>query len=171
MKNILLIAFTSTLLLGCSTTNSMSLKEKNVAYSKYVIDESLPSKDKIRGFRFSDWKPLSDDYLIITTLRENYLVETKGRCSGLSNAHNIQLHRSSNLSLHALADSITPLGRGAVPASFTPLGGKSKFPSPLGGNSSFSTPFGGCLIESIYPITNVQTDYIANIGKQDKGLY
>jgi len=145
MKNLLVALLISTLLLAFSTINAMSLKEKNVVYSKYVIDENLSSEDRISGFRFSDWKPLSDDYLIITTLRDNYLVETKGRCSGLSYAHNIQLHRSSNLSLNARADSITPSGRGS-------------FNAPSGRAT------GRCLIESIYPITNIQADYLINTG-------
>jgi hypothetical protein len=137
MKNILTITLISTLLLGCTSTTSMSLKEKNNAYSTYVIDENLSNKDKVNGFKFSGWKSLSDNYLIITAVhKKDYLIETKGECFDLNNSHGIKLNRSSNLAIYKLGDSISPAGR---------ITDK-------------------CFIKSIYPITNVQTDYLVNVG-------
>ena len=138
MKNILTITLISTLLLGCTSTTSMSLKEKDNAYSQYVINESLLSKDKVTGFKFSGWKSLSDNYLIITAVhKKDYLIETKGRCVELNSSHGIKLNRSSNLAIYKLGDSISPVGKITEK----------------------------CFIKSIYPITNVQTDYLVNIGK------
>ena len=138
MKNILVITFITALLLGCTSTTSLSLKEKNNAYSKYVVDENISSKDKVNGFKFSGWKYLSDNFLIITAVyKKDYLIETKGRCSNLNSSHGIKLNRSSNLAISKLVDSVSPVG------IFTDK----------------------CFIESIYPITSVQADYLVNIGK------
>lgn len=142
MKNLLAITLTSILLLGCTST-SMSLKEKNNAYSKYVLDENLSNKDKVEGFKFSGWKSLSDNYLIITAVhKKDYLIETKGRCINLNNSHGIKLNRSSNWAIYKLGDSISPVGI-----------------------SPASEITDKCFIKSIYPITNDQSDYLVNIGK------
>ena len=142
MKNLLAITLTSILLLGCTST-SMSLKEKNNAYSKYVLDENLSNKDKVEGFKFSGWKSLSDNYLIITAVhKKDYLIETKGRCNNLNNSHGIKLNRSSNWAIYKLGDSISPVGI-----------------------SPTSEITDKCFIKSIYPITNGQSDYLVNIGK------
>jgi len=138
MKNILAITLISGLLFGCSSTTSLSLTEKDNAYSKYVIDEKLSNQDKVRGFKFSDWKSLSDNYLIITAVhKKDYLIETIGKCFDLNNSHTIKLNRHSNLAIFQQGDSISP--------------------------SENTTE--KCSIKSIYPITNVQTDYLVNIGK------
>ena len=142
MKNLLAITLTSILLLGCTST-SMSLKEKNNIYSKYVLDENLSNKDKVEGFKFSGWKSLSDNYLIITAFhKKDYLIETKGRCINLNDSHGIKLNRSSNWAIYKLGDSISPVG--VSPAS--EITDK-------------------CFIKSIYPITTGQSDYLVNIGK------
>lgn len=142
MKNILTITLTSVLLLGCSST-SMSLKEKNNAYTKYVLEESLSNKDKVEGFKFSGWKPLSDDYLIITAAhKKDYLIETKGRCFNLNGSNGIHLNRSSNWAIYKLGDSISPAG----------VSPETKIVDK-------------CFIKSIYPITSGQSDYLVNISK------
>jgi hypothetical protein len=138
MKNILTITLISTLILGCTSTTSMSLKEKDNAYGQYVIDENLSSEDRVNGFKFSGWKSLSDNYLIITAVhKKDYLIETQGRCIDLNNTNGIKLNRASNLAIYKLGDSISPVGK---------ITDK-------------------CFIKSIYPITNAQTDYLVNIGK------
>lgn len=142
MKNLLTFTLSSILLLGCTST-SMSLKEKNNEYSKYVVDENLSNKDKVEGFKFSGWKSLSDNYLIITAVhKKDYLIETKGRCIDLNDSHGIKLNRSSNWAIYKLGDSISPVG-------LTPASGITD----------------KCFIKSIYPITNGQSDYLVNIGK------
>ena len=146
MKKLLTITLTSILLLGCTSTTSMSLKEKNSAYSKYVLDENLSNKDKVEGFKFSGWKSLSDNYLIITAVhKKDYLIETKGRCIDLNDSLGIKLNRSSNFAIYKLGDSISPVG-------LTP-------------ESEISNK---CFIKSIYPITRLQTDYLVKIGKPVK---
>jgi len=137
MKNILVLTLVSTLILGCSST-SMTLNEKDTAYSKYIAEENFSSKEKVNGFKFSGWKSLSDNYLIITAVhKKDYLIETKGRCYDLHNSEGIKLNRSSNMAIYKLGDSISPLG--------------------------ITTE--KCFIKSIYPITNIQSDYLVNIGK------
>ena len=137
MKNILALTLVSTLILGCSST-SMTLNEKDTAYSKYIAEENFSSKEKVNGFKFSSWKSLSDNYLIITALhKKDYLIETKGRCYDLHNSVGIKINRSSNMAIYKLGDSISPLG--------------------------ITTE--KCFIKSIYPITNIQSDYLVNIGK------
>jgi len=142
MKNILTITLISVVLLGCTSTG-MSLKQKNNAYAKYVLDESLLSKDKVTGFKFSGWKYLSDDYLIITAVyKKDYLIETKGRCFNLNDAYGIKLNRFSNMSIYKIGDSISSVGVSAA-----------------------SEITGKCFIKSIYPIAPDQTEYLVNIGK------
>ena len=138
MKIILVIALVSTMLLGCSAAPTMSLKEKNVAYSEYVQNENLTSKDKIHGFKFSGWRSLSDNYLIITAIfKKDYLIETKGTCSNLNKAYRIKLNRASNLAIYKHGDSISPIGQ----------------ISP------------SCFIKAIYPISNDQSKYLVKIGE------
>ena len=138
MKNISAITLISAILLGCTSTTSMSLKEKDSAYAKYVLDKNLLSKDSVHGFKFSGWKSLSDNYLIITAVhKKDYLIETKGRCFNLNNSYSIKLNRFSNLAIHKLGDSISPIGE---------ITDK-------------------CFIKSIYPITNLQTSDLVQIGK------
>jgi hypothetical protein len=143
MKNILTITLISAVLLGCTSTTTMSLKDKDNAYANYIADENLLSKDKVKGFKFSGWKSLSDNYLIITALhKKDYLIVTKGTCFDLNNSQGIKLNRSSNWAIYKLGDSISPVGL-----------------------SSASEATDKCFIKSIYPVTNVQTDYLVNIGK------
>ena len=142
MKSLLTITLSSILLLGCTST-SMSLKEKNNAYSKYVLNENLTNEDKVEGFKFSGWKSLSDNYLIITAnYKKDYLIETKGRCNNLNDSLGIKLNRSSNWAIYKLGDSISPVGI-----------------------SPASEITDKCFIKSIYPITRLQSEHLVNIGK------
>ena len=141
MKTIIFSVLMATLVTGCTSITSTSLATKDKAYAKFVSDENLAIKDKINGFKFNGWKPLSDNYLIITAVHnKDYLVETKGRCIDLNKAHGIKLNRFSDLSVDALADSISPIG------------------------ASSET----CLIKSIYPISGTQSDQLAAIANPAK---
>jgi hypothetical protein len=143
MKNILTLTLISALLLGCVSTTGMSLKEKDDAYAKFVLDEKLVSKDKVNGYQFKGWKSLSNNFLILTAVhKKDYLIETKGMCFDLHKAHGIKLNRSSNWAIYKLGDSISPVGL-----------------------SSVNEIIDKCYIKSIYPMTNVQTDNLVNIGK------
>jgi len=152
MKNILSLVVISTALIGCATTTSMSIKEKNNAYVSYIVDENLSSKDKIRGFKFDSWNTLSDNYLIITGVRKkNYLIEIKKRCYDLRLSNNIKLNRSSSMALYNRKDSISLISQKSRD-SISPRGEISQ----------------KCYIHSIYPISNIQSDYLVNIGKSSK---
>ena len=138
MKIFIVSYISLSLFLGCLSTTTMSLEQKNQAVSEYIADGNVSSKDRVHGFVFSGWKPLSDNYLIVTSVyKKDYLIQTKGRCFGLDDTQHIKLNRSSNLSIFIIGDSISPIGG---------LGAK-------------------CYIKAIYPITSAQTDHLVSIGK------
>lgn len=141
MKNVLVITLMSAVLMGCTSTTSMSLKEKDEVYSKYVADENLSAEDKVSGFKLSGWKSLSDSYLIVTAAHnKDYLIETKSTCFGLNNQSEIKLNRSSDFAISIVGDSI----------------------------SSVDETTGKCFISSIYPITREQRQYLVGIGRTAK---
>ena len=144
MKNILTAILTLTVLLGCSSTTSMSLKEKNNEYAKYVKDENLLSKDEVKGFKFKDWNSLSDNYLILTAPhKKDYLIQTSSKCSGLNRSRGIILNRKSNFSLDTNGDFIS-----------------------LVNDEGVNEGVNKCIIKSIYSITAEQIDHLVNIDKQ-----
>ncbi|AUL73221.1 hypothetical protein ATS72_006290 [Pseudoalteromonas sp. 13-15] len=137
MKNILVITLAATVLLGCSATSNISLKEKDQAYAKYLSEENLAGEDKINSFRFKGWKPLSDKFLIISAAhKKDYLIETQGTCHDLNESHGIELNRFSNFVIHKEGDSI----------------------------STIEQPTKKCFIKSIYPLTAGQTEHLESIG-------
>ena len=137
MKNIFTIALISVFTMGCSST-TMSLNEKDNEYSQFVLNENLLSKDKINGFKFSGWRSLSDNYLIITAVHDkDYLIETNTECSSLHTARSIQINQTSSLAIYKDLDSISGGGKYAEK----------------------------CFIKSIYPISGEQTDQLVSIGK------
>ncbi|MCQ8876480.1 DUF6491 family protein [Pseudoalteromonas shioyasakiensis] len=140
MKNIFTIALISVFTMGCTST-TMSLSEKDIEYGQFVINENLSSEDSVQGFKFSGWKSLSDNYLIITAVHDkDYLIQTNGTCIDLNNSHDIQINRTSSLAIYKQSDSISRAGNFA----------------------------GKCNIKSIYPISNEQTDELVSIGKTFK---
>ncbi|MBE0365476.1 hypothetical protein PULV_b0053 [Pseudoalteromonas ulvae UL12] len=142
MKNLLTVTLISVSLLGCAST-TMSSKERNTSYAQYVKGENLSSKDKITSFKYDGWKSLSDNYLIITTIqKDDYLIETKGKCVNLNDSISIKLNRSSNSSLDKFGDTITPISSSTEDYITT-----------------------NCHIKSIYPISDKQVDYLVNIGQ------
>jgi hypothetical protein len=138
MKTFMYAVVGVTLLQGCTSYNSAMLETKDKAYAQFVTDENLAAKEKINGFKFNGWKPLSDNYLIMTAVHnKDYLIETKGRCVDLNKAHGIKLNRTSGLAVQPLADSISPVGV----TSET------------------------CMIKSIYAISSIQSDQLSLIAK------
>jgi hypothetical protein len=113
-----------------ATANTLTLAEKNKSYAEFVQAEKLSDIDNIRSFRYTGWKALSDDYAVITnTKKEDYLIEFKSRCLGLSKAKAIKLNRFSDSSLSSQYDTVSVIG----PAAET------------------------CRIEAIYPISAEQS--------------
>ncbi|KXI30342.1 DUF6491 family protein [Paraglaciecola hydrolytica] len=113
-----------------ATAHTLTLAEKNKSYAEFVQAEKLSDIDNIRSFRYTGWKALSDDYLVITnTKKEDYLIEFKSRCLGLSKAKAVKLNRFSDSSLSSQYDTVSVVG----PAAET------------------------CRIESIYPISAEQS--------------
>lgn len=143
MKNLLTVAFISASLLGCASTATMSSKDRNALYAQYVAGENLSSKDKITSFKYDGWKSLSDNYLIITTIqKDDYLIETKGKCVNLNDSIGIKLNRSSNSSLDKFGDTITPIT-----------------------SSSEEYITTNCNIKSIFPVSDDQVGHLVNIGQ------
>lgn len=141
MKKILTIALISAFTLGCTST-TMSLSEKDNEYRQFVINENLSSEDSVPGFKFSGWKSLSDNYLIITAVHDkDYLIQTNTTCFDLENSNDIQINRTSSLAIYKQSDSISRAGKHAQK----------------------------CNIKSIYPISDEQTDKLVSIGKTVSG--
>lgn len=137
MIKLIAITFVSTLLLSCTSTTNMSLTEKDEKYSKFIKGEGLVTVTKVTDFRFSSWKSLSNNFLIISALHNKaYLIETKRECLDLNKVLDIKIHSYSNMVFNSSSDSISPV---------------SEF---------FSDK---CFIKSIYPISNEQVDYMVNI--------
>ncbi len=141
MKNILTIGLLSAFVMGCSTVPTMSLNDRDVAFSQFVTNENLASVDKITSFKFTKWKSLSDSYLIVTAAhKRDYLINTRDKCYDLNNAKSIQLNLTSDSTINIESDSISTSG------------------------------VQRCFIESIYPISNEQSSYLANIGKSNSSV-
>ena len=115
---------------ACATTSTLTLAEKNKSFAEFVQTEKLSDIDNVRSFKYSGWKALSDDYVVITnTKKEDYLIEFKSRCLGISKAKAIKLNRFSDSSLSSQYDTVSIVG----PAAET------------------------CRIESIYPLSTEQS--------------
>jgi hypothetical protein len=135
-KNLMVISIT-TLMFGCSVTSEMSRDEKNTAYTDYVKVQAIDPVSKVSSFSYSNWKALTDDYIILSTPRKkDFLVKLDFRCSSLKSAMGIKLNQFSRPSLHSKVDSISVVGEE---------------------NNT-------CRIESIYPITEKQSLHIVDIG-------
>ncbi len=140
MKKVILSTLVMGLMLGCSSTQSLSKAEKNMAYDKFVGEQSIASIDKITSFKFTGWKSLTDDYLIVTALRKkDYLLELNGGCAGLRFSNAIKLNQASSSSLDKFGDSISAVGESALATN--------------------------CYIKSIHPLTQEQSQHIVSIGK------
>jgi len=138
MKLLILVITLSSLVFGCSSTEGMTSKDKNVAYQNYIESQKLESIDRIRAFRFHGWQSLTNDFLIISSsVKRKYLIEVSSYCGDLSFANAINIHRSSGSSLQAKFDSI----------------------------STTEEPRLKCRIDAIYPINKAQAKEIHLIGK------
>lgn len=112
MRNLLVtLLATSSVLSFCATAGGMSLAEKDKAIDSFIKSESLEDTDVISSFKYSSWRPLSDNYVMITAKHEkSYVLETQGRCLNLHDADGIQINKSSNLAFYKNSDSISAQG-------------------------------------------------------------
>ena len=126
------------LLVGCASSSSISLQEKNNQYNEFVNQFNLETQASINGFKFYNWQSLSDKFLIINVANnKNYLIKVKHSCADLSSAQAIHINRTSYSRLYRGVDSISPQG--------------------------FNQQ--RCFIDTIYPITAKQKTHLIDIGK------
>ena len=137
MKNTMIVLSIITLMLGCSSTEKMSSDNKKLAYNNYITSESLTPEKRVKSFKLSSWKSLTDEYLVITSLKNQYLVEVSP-CLHLENSMAIKLELFSPLTL-TTNDSL--------------------FVVDTPDDSNYK-----CRIRSIYSITKEQSNLIVNIG-------
>ena len=137
MKNTVIVLSIITLMLGCSSTEKMSSNDKELAYINYITSESLTAKKRVNSFKLSSWKSLTDKYLVITSLKDEYLVEVSP-CLHLENSMAIKLQLFSPLVL-TTSDNL--------------------FVVDTPDDSNYK-----CQIRSIYPISKEQSNLLVNIG-------
>lgn len=141
MKKILLSSAVFALLMGCSSTQTLSKTEKNLAYGEFLGEQNISSLSKITSFKFTGWKSLTDDYVIMTAMRnKDYLVQFKSACVGLRFTNAIKLNQSNRSTFDKHGDSISAVGDSALSSN--------------------------CYIESIHPLTEEQSKQIVAIGEK-----
>ena len=141
MKYKIIMSVVLSLLVGCVTNPNMSLQARVDAYADYIEQQRLISQDKIRTFKYSGWRALSNNYLIISASpSRKYLIEVNGFCSNLYHAQIIGVNQGMSSNLVTRFDSIS------VPES----------------------PGVKCFIKSIYKVNKVQIKEISALGKIDQ---
>jgi hypothetical protein len=141
MKYKIIMSVVLSLLVGCVTNPNMSLQARDDAYADYIDQQRLISQDKIRTFKYSGWRALSNNYLIISASpSRKYLIEVNGFCSNLYHAQIIGVNQGMSSNLVTRFDSIS------VPES----------------------PGVKCFIKSIYKVNKVQIKEISALGKIDQ---
>jgi hypothetical protein len=141
MKKIVILTASIFILSACASTDTLSRKEKDIAYQSFVTNNKLESVKHISSFNMSGWESLTNDFFMLSLSRKRqFLLQTKGQCFDLEYAQSLVTHQStaSRLSINFDAVSI---------ASFP----KSK-----------------CYIKHIYPITKIQYKALQAIGKPVK---
>lgn len=123
---------------GCTTIDTLTDDQKNVAYTQYIIDKKLESIEHIRSFNFKGWSPLTNDYLVLSsTLNKRYLIKLNSHCYDLDGTNTITTTQSMIGRLSANRDAILVL------------------------NGFHKT----CNIQSIYPIKKSAVKTLQSIGK------
>lgn len=139
MKITIIIAGILVALAGCSSSDSLSRQDRNIAYESYITSSKLQTVKEIQRFKMRKWKSLTDEFLIISnnTSSRNYLVKMKGKCYDLEHANNLITHQQM---------------AGRLSSGFDAL-------------SVSSSPNKKCYIDSIYKISKSDSKNIREIGK------
>lgn len=107
MRTVLLSALALALASSCSTTPTMTTNERIALYFEHAGDP-VPSFRLTRFVRQTQWTPLGDRALAVwTTQSRGYLLQLRGRCTGLSFAHTVQMTNSFGI-VSARWDSVIP---------------------------------------------------------------
>lgn len=141
MKKIAVFTVGVFLLSACASTDTLSRKEKDVAYQAYITDNKLEAVKYISSFNIGGWQSLTNNFLMLSMSRKRqFLLQTKGQCYDLEYAQSLVTHQSMGGRLSINFDAI------AV-ASYPNL---------------------KCYIKHIYPVTKIQSKALQAIGKAVK---
>jgi len=102
-----LLAVTVTTLAGCATSPTLSTQDR---FNLYVQHAGPPvaSFRLARFVRQTQWTPLGDRALAVWTSQSvGHLLELRGRCTGLSIAHTVEITNSFG-TVNARWDSVIP---------------------------------------------------------------
>jgi hypothetical protein len=141
MKKIVILTIGVFILSACTATDTLSRKEKNVAYQTYITDNKLEAVKYIRSFNMGGWQSLTNNFLMLSmSPKRHFLLQTKGQCYDLEYAQALVTHQSMSGRLITNFDAI----------------------------STASFPKSKCYIKHIYPITKIQYKALQTIGKPVK---
>jgi hypothetical protein len=107
MRTLLMSLLAVATLAGCATSPSMTTQDR---FNLYVQHAGPPvqSFQLTRFVRHTQWTPLGDRALAIwTSSSRGHLLELRGRCTGLSIAHTVQITNSFG-TVSARWDSVIP---------------------------------------------------------------
>jgi len=107
MRHLLMTLLAVAALSGCATTQTMTTQER---FNLYVQHAGPPvaSFQLARFVRQTQWTPLGDRALAVwTSPSRGHLLELRGRCTGLSIAHTVQITNSFG-TVNARWDSVIP---------------------------------------------------------------
>ncbi len=108
MNKAITILLSITLLVAC-TANNNGIKNSNrfQMYDDYILEQGLNSLNKLRRFKFLNWKSLDNQHLIVSSsYRSQYLVTLQNYCVDLDTSNSIAFDQSISNSLSANFDSI-----------------------------------------------------------------
>ncbi|WDE05448.1 hypothetical protein SG34_000410 [Thalassomonas viridans] len=140
MKKFITALILTALVSACSSTETMTRQEKNLAYQDYITKQQLPSLDKVRTFKMRGWQALSDEFLIVSAAhKKQYLLELEGFCPDFDFSQGIVIKQSNHSSLTTKFDSVAALNAPGVK----------------------------CFIKAIHPVTREQVQELTAIGKPE----
>jgi len=141
MKKLIILIGCVVFLSGCASKDTLTRKEKDLAYQSFVTDNKLEAMKYISTFSMRNWQSLTNHFLILSSShKRQFLLQTKGQCFDLEYAHSLVMHQSvpSRLSINFDAIAIA------------------------------TYPQSKCYIKHIYPITKLQAKELKAIGKPVK---
>ncbi|MBL4772175.1 MAG: hypothetical protein JKX98_00765 [Alcanivoracaceae bacterium] len=105
MKRLILTVIFLNFVVACATTKND--KQRFTRYDDYISSHNLTSLDKIRTFKFQNWKPLDNKHVILSSFRnKQYIITLANYCVDLEITSNIFLKQAMNSSLSTHFDAI-----------------------------------------------------------------
>ena len=139
MNLIIRLVFAILILSSCAGRGLTDV-ERTVLYQNYVSENKLEELKSITAFRFSGWRELGSEHLIIfTSFSKPYLISLRNRCIDLRFSQTLGINKTGN-SLYANFDSVFAL----------------------------SFPQQKCFIKTIHKLTREQANQISDLDKPGK---